>query len=31
MIRSLLFVPASSERFVAKAHERGSLVVMTEK
>ena len=24
MIRSLLYVPASSERFVTKAHERGA-------
>lgn len=30
MIRSLLYVPASSERFVAKAHERGAHAVILD-
>jgi len=30
MIRSLLYVPASSERFVAKAHERGADAIILD-
>lgn len=30
MIRSLLYVPASSERFVAKAHERGAHAIILD-
>ncbi|UXN72904.1 aldolase/citrate lyase family protein [Devosia sp. A8/3-2] len=30
MIRSLLYVPASSERFIAKAHERGADAVILD-
>ncbi len=30
MIRSLLYVPASSERFVAKAHERGADAIVLD-
>lgn len=30
MIRSLLYVPASSERFIAKAHERGSDAIILD-
>jgi len=30
MIRSLLYVPASSERFLAKAHERGADAIILD-
>ena len=30
MIRSLLYVPASSERFIAKAHERGADAIILD-
>ena len=30
MIRSLLYVPANSERFVAKAHERGADAILLD-
>src|SRR5437879_6658922 len=30
MIRSLLYVPASSQRFVAKAHERGADAIILD-
>jgi len=30
MIRSMLYVPASSERFVSKAHERGADAVVLD-
>ena len=30
MIRSMLYVPASSERFVAKAHERGADAIILD-
>ena len=30
MIRSLLYVPADSERFVAKAHERGADAIVLD-
>jgi citrate lyase subunit beta / citryl-CoA lyase len=29
-MRSLLYVPASSERFIAKAHERGADAIILE-
>ena len=29
-IRSLLYVPASSERFIAKAHERGADAIILD-
>src|SRR5215472_11905673 len=30
MIRSMLYVPASSERFIAKAHERGADAIILD-
>ena len=30
MIRSLLYVPASAERFIAKAHERGADAIILD-
>ena len=30
LIRSLLYVPASSERFIAKAHDRGADAIILD-